>query len=57
MPFTGCLETEDSDDIPSLRNSVDKLYEFWETGNNDYEGFCGMVVEPDGKFLNWSDKE
>ena len=57
VPFTGCLETEESDDTPSLRSAVDKLYEFWRSDNTDYEGFCGMVVDVYGELLNSSAKK
>ena len=57
VPFTGCIEVEKLEDTPSLRSSVDKLYEFWRSDNTDYEGFCGIFVEPDGKLLNSSAKK
>ncbi len=57
MPFTGCIETEETDDIPSLRSAVDKFYEFSKSEYTDYEGFCEMFVEPDGGLLNSSAKE
>ena len=57
VPFTGCLETEESDDTPSLRSAVDKLYEFWGSDNTDYEGYCGMVVDVYGELLNSSAKK
>tara|TARA_B100000686_G_scaffold187563_1_gene194296 strand:- start:427 stop:1383 length:957 start_codon:yes stop_codon:yes gene_type:complete len=57
VPFTGCIEVEKLEDTPSLRSSVDKLYGFWRSDNTDYEGFCGIFVEPDGKLLNGSAKK
>ena len=54
VPFTGCIETEESDDTPSLRSAVDKYYNYYGSNNFDDEGICGMIVESDGKFLNSS---
>ena len=59
-PFTGCIETEDEVDYnPSLRESVDRLYDYWNSRPyvTDSEWYCGIMVEPDGKFLNNSAKE
>ena len=62
LSFTGCIETEDDsevDDTPSLRESVDRLYDYWNSRPyvTDSEWYCGIMVEPDGKFLNNSAKE
>ena len=59
-PFTGCIETEDEVDYnPSLRESVDRLYDYWNSRPyvTDSEWYCGIMVEPDGGFLNNSAKE
>ena len=57
VPFTGCIETEETDDIPSLRSAVDKFYGYLWSNITDYEGYCGMFIESDGEFLNSSAKE
>ena len=59
-PFTGCIETvEEVDYTPSLRESVDRLYDYWNSRPyvTDSEWYCGIMVEPDGGFLNNSAKE
>ena len=62
LSFTGCIETEDDSEVdhtPSLRESVDRLYDYWNSRPyvTDSEWYCGIMVEPDGKFLNNSAKE
>jgi len=58
VPFTGCIETEESDDTPSLRSAVDKYYNYYGSLDNfDYEGLCGTYIESDGRFWNSSAKE
>ena len=54
VPFTGCIGTEETDDIPSLRSAVDKYYGYRGSNNSDYEGLCGMFIESDGRFWNSS---
>ena len=59
-PFTGCIETvEEVDYTPTLRDSVDRLYDYWNSRPyvTDSEWYCGIMVEPDGGFLNNSAKE
>ena len=61
-PFTGCIETEDDsevDDTLSMRESVDRLYDYWNSRAyvTDSEWYCGIMEEPDVKFLNNSAKE
>jgi len=48
---------EEVDDTPSLRSAVDKFYGYLWSNITDYEGYCGMFIESDGKFLNSSAKE
>ena len=59
LSFTGCLDDSEVDDTPSLRESVDRLYDYWNSRPyvTDSEWYCGIMVEPDGKFLNNSAKE
>ena len=47
VPFTGCLETEESE--PSLRESVDGLIDALNT--SDGKKYCSYMLEYDGTFL------
>ena len=53
MPFTGCLETEESE--PSLRESFDGLIS--SINADDLKKFCSYILDYDGEFITGDEKE
>ena len=53
VPFTGCLETEESE--PSLRESFDGLIS--SINADDLKKFCSYILDYDGEFITGDEKE